>query len=223
MKKYELLKLFLSLKKSSEKGLSLIELIVALVMSGIVLTMAASGFVNVLRANQDVESKSVRSASLQRALAFIQEDIKQGKSVTMVSTSDSPPCPSGNTTNVNSPVSSTQCLKITLPNNKSIYYGFDDISNQSITQIYLKPGILKRYDENETSPSWEVVMDGLVNTTPSPAPICNSNLTNTLHGTGGFRFCVETTRNRLAQVFLFGYVDKTTNIPVNVITFARSE
>lgn len=216
MNKHQLLKLFLSLEKNSEKGLTLIELIVALVMSGIVLTMAASGFINILRANQDVESKTVTSANLQRALAFIQEDIKQSKSVVKDT------CPSGSPTNVTATASSTDCLKITIPNAGSLvdfYYGFDDISVGN--QIFLKPGILKRYDGTK----WEVVMDGLVNTTPSTT--CNSKLGSATgvgpHGMGGFRFCVELDKKRLAQVFLFAQVNNGEPISANVITFARSQ
>jgi len=59
MKKTKLLKLLLAIQKSAQQGISLTELLVATIMSSIILTVAARGFINVLTANQSVESKIV--------------------------------------------------------------------------------------------------------------------------------------------------------------------
>lgn len=238
MNQYQLLKLFLSLKKSQEKGISLIELIVALVISGIVLAMAASGFVNILRANQDVESKTVRSSNLQKTLAFIQDEMKSARAITRTSTScagsDSASClvltyPDGST------IDGTTCT-ITNPR---IEYGYEDISASTATQ-WLKPGLLKRkvFCDSTSGGNWQVIADGLVsgNETNQPTTNCHAELNATVYGTdsngkGGFRFCLDTDdtdpatapNNRLAQIFLYGHIDNNTNIPISVITFARSE
>ncbi|WP_324281495.1 prepilin-type N-terminal cleavage/methylation domain-containing protein [Cyanobacterium aponinum UTEX 3221] len=192
MNKYKLLQLFLSLKKSQQKGISLIELIIALVISGIVLTAAASGFMNILRANQNIESKTVRSATLNRAITYMQNEVKEARTVTEVS--------GGQCSNV----TSSNCMVLTYPDSNSsdgaggtiascagpdqlVYYGYEDIS--SGTQIWLKPGVLKRkvvseqkryedasltveitnpinYDSDDvcttTTGIWQVIADGLI-------------------------------------------------------------
>jgi len=79
MKNYKLL--LKLLQKRNYLGINLTELLVALVISGIVLTATTSGFINILRANQNVNSKSDQLTSLSRTLVYIQEDIKQAISV----------------------------------------------------------------------------------------------------------------------------------------------
>jgi len=79
MKNYKLL--LKLLQKRNDLGITLTELLVALVISGIVLTATTSGFINILRANQNVNSKSDQLTSLSRTLVYIQEDIKQAISV----------------------------------------------------------------------------------------------------------------------------------------------
>ncbi|MGY6529228.1 MAG: PulJ/GspJ family protein [Cyanobacterium sp.] len=235
------------LQQSSNKGITLTELLVALVISGIVLTATASGFVNVLRANRGVESKSNQLSNLTRALTFIQEDIKQGISVRRVQNN------TGNCTSGSTGVDS-DCLAIRLPgtNTNEIYYGFKDISGDS--SVFLKPGILKRQEYNSSgailvpnqSTAWEeeftTVADGLEVNKPNfhsaPNPECqdggldsinwSSNANNVPHGVQntGFRFCLESDEddNRLARIFLYGHIiDSDTPANVDVVTFARSQ
>ncbi|MBE9221419.1 prepilin-type N-terminal cleavage/methylation domain-containing protein [Cyanobacterium stanieri LEGE 03274] len=239
MKNYKLL--FKLLQQPNDQGITLTELLVALVISGIVLTATTSGFINVLRANRDVESKGTQLSNLTRALTFIQEDIKPGVSVTVSEISDS------QCTDVDS-----RCLIIESDNGNQIYYGFKDISGD--TSTFLKPGILKRqeYDgsgnaldyKGDTLPSSEIeeqqtawqeefttVADGLeIN---AQDPVCDdggtitwgNGTTPTLYGdTGnGFRFCIDETRNRLARIFLYGHIiDSNTILNVDSFSFARS-
>lgn len=227
MKKYELLKLFLTLKKSSEKGLSLVELIIALVMSGIVLTMTASGFINILRANKSVESKAVSSTGLQKALALIQEEIKQAKAAIAVTKVTGTPNYDPNCT---SAVDSQECLRLDMPDGKRIYYGYKNISAGE--NVFLKPGILQRQVYNgstaELAPgqtnAWEelytTIADGLITEKPNnfvSSQFCGqdgiawNNFDTTIYGddssgNGGFRFCLQnnSTSNRLVRVFLYG-------------------
>jgi Tfp pilus assembly protein FimT len=250
MNKINLLKLFLSFKKHSNKGISLTELLVALVMTGIVLTAATSGFINLLRVNKDVESKTVTSEGLAKALNFTQEEIKQAKTVTQEAQGTN--CDS-------SAISSANCLVLTYPASfntslnssctsttvePKVYYGFQDISSGS--QIWLKPGVLKRKifcsDSGGTavSTNWIVIADGLISVNePDPGTTCSRpdvGLTGTTppiavyganaSGKGGFRFCFnnETTTNRLAKIFLYGYTGKnSTPTSLNITTFARAQ
>ncbi|MCX8077306.1 MAG: hypothetical protein N3D76_01475 [Geminocystis sp.] len=174
--------------KNQEAGVSLMELIVALVIGGITLVLGAVLFVNVLRANKAVESKTVAAAELQRALSFIVEDIKLASNVTMVNR--------GNTYCPTSQVDSNECLVLRRNENGTVYvisYGYKDIQNQN-THFY-KPGVLKRqvYRQSDNTPvshdyrtlpvtggqqaAWDdytTVADGLINTTPRVSVACEN-------------------------------------------------
>lgn len=235
-------RLFLINRIQPDSGLSLTELLVAIVISSIVLTAATSGFVNLLRANQDVESKSVRSGTLSRALSYIGEDIKEASSIT-AEAAGSTNCPSAE-------VDSDECLVLTYPDSSTVYYGYQDLTTGS--HVYLKPGILKRqaFDDTGTAVletgqtnAWEkeytVIADGLLGSVneADPNPVCNQDSVNwtgetTVYGDdntkGGFRFCLNdsTTTNRLVRIFLYGHIvggNDNNVISVNSVSFARAD
>lgn len=252
MNKINLLKLLFIQQKYKEKGISLMELLVAIILGSIVLTAATSGFVNLLRLNQSVETKTTRSVALTRALTFLQQDIQNARAVTRTSCTG---------------VTSTNCLLLTYPTgsrlvdtngdgvinnndnvcsipNPYILYGYEDIKTG--TQIYLKPGVLKRQLSCITVGNWQVVADGLVSVDQNnPNPACNQDLgtkwtgATTVYGDngsgkGGFRFCLDfddtdptitTPNNRLVRVFLYGHIiggDNKGTVSVNTIGFART-
>lgn len=197
-------------------GITLTELLVAIVMGSIVLTAAGGGFINLLKRNQDIESKTIRTAGLTKALAYIQEEMKGAKYVTAEKAEKGKNC------NLSS-VDSDYCLVLTYPddsllklecnNSKAkIYYGFQDISGKS-EQIWLKPGILKRkvFCDDKKPRNWIVIADGLLGKNEDNPEIsfnknndfCRQNSINwtgnlTIYGgnkkannTGGFRFCLH--------------------------------
>jgi prepilin-type N-terminal cleavage/methylation domain-containing protein len=250
MKKKQLLKLLLILQKYANQGISLTELLVALVISSIVLTAATSGFVNLLTANRDVESKSVRSGTLSRALSYITEDIKEASSITQEA---------GGTICTSTDIDSNECLVLTYPagseletpgtacteTSPKIYYGYEDITTGS--QIWLKPGILKRkvVCSSPSGGNWQVIADGLlsVNEDDTSASFANDTdfcaqdninwTTGNLYGDngsgkGGFRFCLNdtTATNRLVRIFLYGNIvggNGNNVISVNTVSFARAD
>jgi prepilin-type N-terminal cleavage/methylation domain-containing protein len=204
MNKTKLLKILLILEKNSCQGISLIELLVALVIGGIALTAAASGFINLLNANQEVEAKTSGSATLTRALAYMQNDIKAANEISQVA-SGTDDCTDTTATTI----SSIECLVITVPNSFDtsdpdyiddpaistddeyfIYYAYEDISNGS--QTWLKPGVLKRrrvvYNNDTDSwdvGNWNVIADGLISANETqPTTSCNQDgATNWAGGT----------------------------------------
>lgn len=228
------------LLSKKNQGLTLTELLVALFISGLVLTTAASSLMMVMRSNQEIESKTVRMASIRRALAYMQEDIKQGRGVTAVTEAIDPKC---NTSGDS--VESQYCLRITYPDDtdnnpdtkKQIYYAFDDI--KSGPQIWLKPGVLrwKRIEEDGKDSGWWAITDGLISVKENqPSVKCNDNTINwrfhsTIYGTdrnnkGGFRFCVDTDpslgEGRLVRIFLHGHIiGSSTQITDSIIAFTR--
>lgn len=251
MNKKLLLKRIAQNKNHKEKGLSLTELIVALVMSGIILTAASSGFANLLSANQEVESKSNRSAGLQKALAFMQNEIREGAFITQEAATAGGVC---NTTGI----TSVNCLVVNYRANQvidgntcteatpKIYYGYEDIKNDN-SSVWLKPGILKRkvVCTSATGGNWQVIADGLISLNEAnpvdaftnEVDFCSqggvSNWTTgnlfgaNAGGKGGFRFCLgdNTNNNRLVRIFLFGHIiggNANNIISTNIITFARA-
>ncbi len=235
-------KLYYRILSNRESGLSLTELLVALVMTGIVLTAATSGFINLLRVNKEVESKTVLSSTVSWASSYIVEEIKEASSITSEA-AGSTNCPSAE-------VDSDECLVLTYPDGSTVYYGYQDITSGS--QIWLKPGILKRQAFDDTgnavletgqANAWEkeytVIADGLLGSVneADPNPVCNQGSVNwtgetTVYGDdntkGGFRFCLNdsTATNRLVRVFLYGHIvvgNDNNRILVNTVTFARAD
>lgn len=156
------------------------------------MAIAAKGLINILSANQDVESKTVRSATISRALAYIQDEIKSAKAITQEN------CPN------NSNLNSAKCMKLTLPDNSTVFYGYKDISNSAVSSVFLKPGLLLRqeYDSSGsavlpivTPPiiAWDeeysVIADGLISGSETNQPTdCSqdgvnwSNTNTTVYG-----------------------------------------
>lgn len=62
--------------QNSTSGFTLVELLVATVITGIVITVAGSGLVSILQASQKAEAKSDMRTDLSRALDFIGDDIR---------------------------------------------------------------------------------------------------------------------------------------------------
>lgn len=242
---FKFLRLLIQSKQNSIRGLSLIEVLVATFISGIVLTVATSGMINLVTNNQEIESKSTRSISLDRALSYIEDDIKGSVSLTKVK---------NGTGFCSSSSVDSECLVLNYPDNftintkckvhsnstRQIYYGLEDISNKS-SSIWLKPGVLKRKTIcGDKAGNWMTVVDGLKSSKEEAInPICNQNdITWTgssiVHGDigsnkGGFRFCLEnnpaTEESRLVRIFLYGHiVTKSENdtIAVDLITYARA-
>lgn len=247
MNKTKLFQLLLIRQKYANQGLSLTESLVALVISSIVLTAATRGFVDLLTANQDVEFKTVQTANLTRALAYMQNEIKGARYITQVSGGI---CSS-------TEIDSDECLVLTYPNDAEIdgntctetdpkiYYGYKDIT--SGTQTWLKPGILKRkiVCTNSSGGNWQVIADGLISINEdnprdnfaSDTAFCSQGgvnwTTGNLYGDnssgkGGFRFCLNdtTATNRLVRIFLYDHIvggNENNLISVNTITFARAD
>lgn len=237
--------------KSSNEGLTVTELLVSVVMGSVVLTAAASGFLNLLKANQDMEFKTIRHSELMKALNYLQEDIKAAKYVTKELATLNGNCNS-------SAIDSQYCLVLTYPNNTplregcvnnpQIYYGLQDISGKT-PQIWLKPAILRRKiicDKNHGN--WIVVADGLLGKNEANPvidteenPFCAQDSVNwrgslkvyggMSNGKGGFRFCLHYDHdvdnidnpNRLVRIFLYGHIINGHPLKVNTIAFTRSQ
>ncbi len=234
-------------RHEQNQGFTLVELLVALFIGGIILIAGTSALINLLRANEELESKTTRRANLSRTLKVMENDIRSAKAITQETSGGN--CDSGK-------VSATECLVLTFPIDYSrelnekctsntieaqVYYGFDDISKG--TQTWLKPGVLRRKVFCRDSSgamvrtNWMVVADGLISVNETqPTTICDQeDLSWTgemeIYGLdsadkGGFRFCLQenTNDNRLVRVFLYGHIiggNSNNQIMVNTTIFAR--
>lgn len=220
MKNFNLLKLLkIFNSKSSNQGFTLTELLVALVMTSVILAVAAQGTASLFQSENRSNAKNTRRVELTRALAYMQNEINSAVSV-QVETSG---CSSG------TGISST-CLRINTNAAGTTYvrYAFQDISSGA--QTWLKPGVLRREVGAvvNTSSSTNVLVDGLAIAGFSPAVPTNCpGLNTTFYGTGGFRFCLgsETAPIKRVQIFLYGYTGPSaTNPPIklDMLTFAKS-
>jgi prepilin-type N-terminal cleavage/methylation domain-containing protein len=220
MKNFNLLKLLKNFNlKSSNQGFTLTELLVALVMTSIILAVAAQGTASLFQSENKSNTKNTRRVELTRALAYMQNEINGAVSV------DSLNCASSGISN--------PCLIINKPGGIIVKYAFQDISTG--TQIWFKPGVLRRVQTDSStnapvttnSADSPVLVDGLAIAGFSPAVPTNCPGLNTaFNGAGGFRFCVgnETPKKRV-QIFLYGYAGTSaTNPPIklDMLTFAKS-
>jgi type II secretory pathway pseudopilin PulG len=172
-------------------GFTLTELLGAIIVGGLILSVAGAGLGAILNASRQADVKNTRRQELSRALAYMNTEIKEGRTVTSVDVG-------GSDANCDTAIADTgsQCLKITKPS-ETIYYGFKDISGG--TQEWFKPGIVKIRKVAATTVDG-VLVDGLIASNPSSLPACST----TLKGLGGFRFCLGT-NNRLVNLYLYGY------------------
>lgn len=67
------------------QGFTLVELLAAAAITAITLVIAGSGLINLLQANQTVEAEVDQATQLNRAAAFIANDIREAKTVSTTS------------------------------------------------------------------------------------------------------------------------------------------
>jgi len=71
----------LRIPQNITSGFTLVELLVAIAITGVVITIAGSGLVSILQANQKAEAKSDMRTDLHRALDFIGDDVRSSNFV----------------------------------------------------------------------------------------------------------------------------------------------
>jgi prepilin-type N-terminal cleavage/methylation domain-containing protein len=67
----------------SAPGFTLIELLIAALISGVILTLAGIGLINILRANLSNETETRQRIQLNRALEFMSDEIRESKEVSL--------------------------------------------------------------------------------------------------------------------------------------------
>lgn len=190
------IKLYLPvLASKSAAGFTLIELIVAMMLSAILMGLTSYGLFLMTSKNQLAEAETHRRTQLNRALEYISEDIRQAKTINPASSftigSVTPTC-----------AVATPILSLTLPDGaatKTVVYYFNDLSGCGTNPtVWLQPGVVKRADLGNSASttiadsSGQELVDEISNTT---APACASGTMSPATNAKGFYVCLDSPTN----------------------------
>jgi prepilin-type N-terminal cleavage/methylation domain-containing protein len=200
---------FLTISNQGNKftGFTLVELLVAVAISGTVMSVAGLGLVSILQANKKAEDQTERRMELNRALDYIADDIREARTVQngagYTISSPSPDC-----------AVATPVMDLTVPNTtKKIVYYINDISGcDEDDTVWLEPGVIKRVDDVTGTTIAGTDGNELIDAIPVPdsVPSC-SNGSRT--GTKGFYACIPSDR-RSITLYLYGKLtDSSTTNP----------
>lgn len=193
------MKRFNKLDNSSySKGFTLVELLVAVAITGIVITVAGFGLVAILQANKKAEAQTERRMDLNRALDYIADDIKESSSATTE-------YPSGWGIPSNT---YTLVLFLTKPDNSRVaYYTRSDSGVE-----WRGPQVIYRSEKQDDG--GQALVDAI---SDSPSA-CNGS--GDSMGSEGFKVFVANNRN--VKICLKGKVSESETYSVETNAFARS-
>lgn len=186
---------------TSSSGFTLVELLVAIAITGIVITASGFGLVNILQANKRAEAQTERRIDLNRALDFIADDIREAQSVSKTKPSEWTLSPSTDYTPI---------FYIKKPNSfpKPIvaYY------TRSASGVEWRgPLVIYRSDDADSGGS--ALIDAISDTAAS----CTSS--GTASGSAGFKVYIDA---RKVKICLKGKVSDSETYSVETNAFARS-
>lgn len=201
------MKRFNKLENSSySKGFTLVELLVAVAITGIVVTAAGFGLVTILQANKKAEAQTERRMDLNRALDYIADDIKESSSATTEH-------PSGWGIPSNT---YTLVLFLTKPDSKVAYYTRSDSGVE-----WRGPQVIYRSEKQDDGGQSEKQDDGgqaLVDAISDSPSACTGS--GDSMGSEGFKVFVANNRN--VKICLKGKVSESETYSVETNAFARS-
>jgi prepilin-type N-terminal cleavage/methylation domain-containing protein len=200
----------LTILKSTSKttsGFTFTELLVAVAITSVMMSLAGFGIVATLRANQRVQTEISQRANLNRALDFVSDEIRMARAIATPATSPSrQTC--GTTTDV---------LTLTMPDNSNVVYYVHNLTGCT-SSIWSPPATLRRVVGNQDN----ILVDALI--APATLPSCSTS--TPIPGGNGFYACVA--NNRSATLYLYGdmsrarSVNNTTPFSVTSQVSARS-
>lgn len=223
----------LSNQKASD-GFTLVELLVAIVITSIVITATGFGVVAITQNDKKAKAETERRVELNRALDFIADEVRQAKPIaTDASANLSTVAPDFNSSG------KTPILTLQIPNipQRVIYY----IAPKATGSAWLGPNVVYRWGPNfkadgtynypttpPTTPAnwtYEPLADLIVNTTPILTPTCPTGTLNPSSGITGFYACIDPS-GRIADIHLRGelkdaYGNFRTPLEVSSKVFAR--
>jgi prepilin-type N-terminal cleavage/methylation domain-containing protein len=214
------------LPSKSAAGFTLIELIVAILLSAILMMLTSYGLFIMTSKNQAAETETQQRTQLNRALEYISEDIRMAKSIDPATSytisAISPSC-----------ATATPIFSLTLPDSgatKTIVYYLQDLSACASNQtVWQQPGVIKRVDlGNSTSTtiadsSGQELVDGI---STNPTPACTSGTIAPATNAKGFYACLDNPTNaRKVELHLLSQLNSGSPqiYRVSSEAFARSQ
>lgn len=201
----------------STKGFTLVELLVAVAITGIVVTVAGLGLVTILQANKRAEAATETRMELNRALDFMAEEVKMAEEIATptpgspkdyLDTSVAPNFDS-NCTVPNDGVDCVLMLKIPGVAQRVIYY----VRNPPENSLWFGPRVIYRWGPNFNkdgtygNPDYlsRPLIDLVEDSVPDPNPECPSGwLPNPpIPDRDGFYSCVNSS-GKVAEIYLRG-------------------
>ncbi|MBD1913662.1 MULTISPECIES: prepilin-type N-terminal cleavage/methylation domain-containing protein [unclassified Leptolyngbya] len=192
-------------------GFTIVELIIAMVVTSIMITLAGYGLTTMLRANQQSGSEISRRANLNRALDFMADEVRMARTITVPTSTDVPSQSCGPTTGV---------MTLVMPDSSRIVYYVHEINGCS-GNLWTATTIRRRVVGGADT----LLVDAL--TAPSAMPSGCTATTQTLRGTNGFYACLDSANTQLVTLFLYGRLtdargNTTGTYPVSGQASARS-
>ncbi len=206
-------------------GFTLVELLIASFIGGLVIAGAGFGLVNIVTANEISEAKTQRRLELNRAIEFLSEEIRMSNKISSAS---------GGTF----PGSGTGVLLLDIA---------DDPDDTNPNRVYFirssTPTWIDNYTINRassdysssisvSSPSDKVLVDALdapSNIDPSSTEVTDitadcTGVSGTFLGANGFYACLYSD-NRTVDLYMYGRLSKDSNQYIKVATkvFARAQ
>lgn len=181
-------------------GFTLVELLVATSLTGLIATLAGFGLVAILQSQKETSVEVAQRTNLNRAIDFIADDVRMAKTIsTTVASGELPsaatlPCGSSSTV--------TGILKLTMPDNSKVVYYLNNLSSATGCPSWLlKPAVIYRCSfgavASQCSNAGNVLVDAVQ--ANSSTPSC-SNATDT----SGFYASPSSTTSRAVDICLRG-------------------
>lgn len=182
----------------TNKGFTLVEVLMAAAIMSIVVTLAGTAFVGLLQQNQKAKAESDRRTNLNRALDYIANDIRMANKIE-------------STTGLTLPSGATGVLKLTIPNPVATPYHVIYYISNSLTG-WESPRSIMRFQANNTTTTTvpdptpnNLLVDGIETQSFS----CPSGTKSPSTGNHGFYACISGTKT--AELYLYGKI-KNDNI-----------
>jgi len=189
----------ISSQNNKSSGFTLVELLVAIAITGIVISVAGFGLVNILQANKKAEATTERRIDLNRALDYIADDIRESSSIsTTFPTGWKDSCYS-------------EILFLTKPGGNQVAYGLRSKTCNSYTSPWRGPKIIYRF--RASGSTGEPLVDAISDTSIE----CSGS--GTTSGSEGFKANID---GRKVKICLKGKVSDSETYSVETNAFARS-
>lgn len=185
---------------SYSDGFTLPELLTASLITGLIVTLAGVGLVNLTQITQKSEKETEQRDRLSMALDFIASDIRESKSVSTTVTQD------------RGGEGFTNIFEVTRNDNSTVTYYSKDVPLQT---PWLGPKVIYRYVSADVDPEPHALVDAIADVNPG----CASMGSESSNSQGLTVFIQDSTQ---VKVCLSGQLEPGNTVLLETHTFARN-